>query len=64
MGDHLGRVHLNQMVYEMIRLGRVVWQSRSSVEAISLKTRVTGTVHYHSNETAVEAAKRDARGPS
>jgi hypothetical protein len=52
------------MVFEMIRLGRVVWQSRSSVEAISLKTRVTGTIRYHSNKIAVEAAKRDARGPS
>ncbi len=43
-GDHLGRVHSDQTVLEMIRQRRLVWDSCSSVEAKSLKTRVKGTV--------------------
>jgi hypothetical protein len=42
--DHLDRVHSDQMVLEMIRRGRLVRWSSSSVEAKSLKTRVKGTV--------------------
>jgi hypothetical protein len=43
-GDHLGRVHSDQMVLKMIRWERLVWQSCSSAEAKGLKTRVKGTV--------------------
>jgi hypothetical protein len=43
-GDHLDRAHEEQMVLEMIRWGRLVWQSWSSAKTKSLKTRVKGTV--------------------
>ncbi len=43
-GDHLGHVHSDQIVLEMIKRGRLVPKSRSSAEAKSLKTRVKGTV--------------------
>ncbi len=42
--DLRGRVHSYQMFLEMIRWGRLVWQSRSSAETKSLKTMVKGTV--------------------
>ncbi len=63
-GDHLDRVHSDQMVLEMIRRGRLVRQSSSSAEAKSLKAKAKGLSSYHSNETAAEAARREARGPS
>ncbi len=43
-GNHLDRVHSDQMVLEMIRQGRLVRYSSSSAEAKSLKIRVKGTV--------------------
>jgi hypothetical protein len=43
-GDHLGQVHSDQMVLEMIRRGRLVRLSRCSAEAKSLKNKVKGTV--------------------
>ncbi len=42
-GDHLDQVHSDQIVNEMIRQGRLVRWSCSSVKAKRLKTRVKGT---------------------
>jgi hypothetical protein len=50
------------MVLEMTRQGRLVWWSRSSAEAKSLKLGLKGLSDYHSNEIAVKAARRGASG--
>ncbi len=52
-GNHLDQVHSDQMVLEMIR-------QRPRVS----KLRAKGLSDDHSNEIAVEAARREARGPS
>jgi hypothetical protein len=61
-GDHLGRVHSDQMVLETIRRGRLVRraiaQQRPKVSKLGLK----GLSDCHSNESAVEAARRGACG--
>jgi hypothetical protein len=63
-GDHLGQVHSDQIVLEMIR--RRVWsgragpQRRPRVSKLGLK----GPSNYHSNEIAVQMARQEARGPS
>jgi hypothetical protein len=63
-GDHLDRVHSDQMVLDMIRqgcwFGRAVAQRRPRASKLRLK----GLSDYHSNEIAVEAARWEARGPS
>jgi hypothetical protein len=43
-GDHLDRVHSDQMILKMIGPGRLARYSQSSAEAKSLKTRVKRTV--------------------
>jgi hypothetical protein len=57
MGDHLDRVHSDQMVLEMIRRGgwsgSAVAQQRPIVSKLGLK----GLSNSHSNEIAVEAAR-------
>jgi hypothetical protein len=50
------------MVLKMIRQGRLIQKSHISAEAKSLKTRVEGLSNYHSNKTAVEAARWEASG--
>jgi hypothetical protein len=59
-GDHLDRVHSDQMVLEMIRLRRLVQQSHSSAKAKSLGLK--GPSNYYSNEIAVDAARRWVSG--
>jgi hypothetical protein len=63
-GDHLGQVHSDQTVLEMIRQGRLsgraIAQQRSRVSKLGIK----GLSDYHSNETTVKAAKREASGPN
>jgi hypothetical protein len=61
-GDHLNRVHSDQMVLEMIRRGRLVRYSHSSAEARVSKLGLKGPSNYHSNEIAVEAARREGGG--
>jgi hypothetical protein len=61
-GDHLDRVHSDQMVLEMIKgggwSGRALAQRRPRVSKLGLK----GLSNYQYNKTAVEAARREARG--
>ncbi len=48
-------------VLKTIRQGRLVWKAIAQ-QRPSLKTRVKGTVDYHSNEIAHEAAIQGASG--
>jgi hypothetical protein len=61
-GDHLDRVHSDQIVLEMIKgggwSGKVAAQQKPRVSKLGLK----GLSDYHSNEIAVEAARRGTRG--
>jgi hypothetical protein len=62
-GDHLDRVHSDQMVPEMIRQGG--WSGRTKALR---RTRVTklgskGPSNYNSNEIAVEAVRQWTSGP-
>jgi hypothetical protein len=63
-GDHLGQVHSDQMVLEMIRggcwSGRAVARRRPRVKKLGLK----GLSDYHSNKMAVKAARWGATGPN
>jgi hypothetical protein len=63
-GDHLGRVHSDQMVLEMIRGGgwssRAILQPRPRVSKLGLK-RLSD---YYSSEIAVEAARLEASRPN
>jgi hypothetical protein len=62
--DHSDRVHSDQMVHKMIRQRRLVWQSRSSAEAKSLKLGLKVPSDYYSNEIAVKAARRESSWPN
>jgi hypothetical protein len=61
-GDHLDRVHSDQMVLKMIRRrswsGRALAQRRPRVSKLGLK----GLSDYHSDEIAVEPVRWEARG--
>jgi hypothetical protein len=62
-GDHLDRVLSDQMVLKMISQRRLVQYCRAVAQRrprVS-KLGLTGPSDYHSNEVAVEAARR---GPS
>jgi hypothetical protein len=61
-GNHLGRVHSDQMVLQMIRWRSLVQKGHSSAEAKSSKLGLKELSDYYFSEIAVEAARREASG--